>query len=102
MQMPPNIYVVDEDVSVREAVESLIRSAGFKVQTFCTGNDAWRCVQRELPSCMVLDLDLPGVSGLELQERLTRANLPIQLSFLLARGTFKRLCAQSRREPLNS
>ena len=55
----PNIFVVDDDVSVREAVESLIRSAGFKVQTFCSGHDVWRCVQRELPSCMVLDLDLP-------------------------------------------
>jgi len=82
----PNIYIVDDDVSVREAVENFIRSAGFKVQTFCSGHDVWRCVQKELPSCMVLDLDLPGFSGLDLQQRLIKANLPVPIIFLTGKG----------------
>jgi DNA-binding NtrC family response regulator len=56
------------------------------VRTFCSGHDVWRCMQRELPSCMVLDLDLPGFSGLELQQRLTKANLSIPIIFLTGKG----------------
>ena len=76
------IYVVDDDASAREALDSLIRSAGFKVRTFASAHGVLACAQSEPPSCMVLDIDLPGLNGLELQERFAKAELPIPIIFL--------------------
>src|SRR5882762_10443204 len=80
------VYVVDDDASVREAVGSLIRSAGLKVRTFGSAQEFLATPRAEVPSCLVLDLHLPGLSGLDLQQELARADVRIPIIFLTGRG----------------
>jgi DNA-binding NtrC family response regulator len=80
------VYVVDDDASVREAVASLIRSAGLQVRTFGSAQEFLATPRAELPSCLVLDLHLPGLSGLDLQEELARADVQIPIIFLTGHG----------------
>ena|SRR5437867_9732993 len=69
------IYVVDDDVSVREGLESLLRSAGFTVQTFSSAQEFLASARADVPSCLVLDVQLPGLSGLDLQQELAKADV---------------------------
>ena len=62
------VFVVDDDVSVREALEGLIRSAGLGVETFRSAQEFLARQRADLPSCLVLDVRLPGLSGLDLRE----------------------------------
>jgi len=73
------VFVVDDNASVREALEGFLRSAGFGVETFATPDEFLARGRLDQPSCLVLDIELPGVSGLELQQQLsgTRADMPI-------------------------
>jgi DNA-binding NtrC family response regulator len=73
------VYVVDDDVSVREGVASLIRSAGLEAKALASGQEFLALQRPEIPSCLVLDVQLPGLSGLDVQQELVRsgANLPI-------------------------
>ncbi len=87
--MVPRIYVVDDDASVREAVAGLLRTVGWHVQTFASADDVWSRVRREPPHCLVLDIDLPGLSGLDLQEQLVKAHLPIPIVFLTGKGDIR-------------
>jgi DNA-binding NtrC family response regulator len=80
------IYVVDDDVSVREGVERLIRSAGLKVKTFPTAQEILTSLQTELPSCLVLDVQLPDINGLELQQQLATKDLQVPIIFLTGHG----------------
>jgi DNA-binding NtrC family response regulator len=80
------IYVVDDDVSVREGVESLIRSAGLRVETFASAQEFLARPQSEAPSCLVLDVEMPGLSGLDLQEQLTKTDAQIPIIFLTGHG----------------
>jgi DNA-binding NtrC family response regulator len=80
------VYVVDDDVSVREAVGSLIRSAGWRVETFGSAQAFLATPRSELPSCLVLDLHLPGLSGLDLQQELAKADVQIPIVFLSGHG----------------
>ena len=57
------VYVVDDDVSVREAVSSLIRSAGLSVRTFASAQESLGSLREEVPSCLVLDIQLPDING---------------------------------------
>ena len=68
------VFVVDDDVSVREALERLLRVVGFDVETFASAQDFLAHRRANLPSCLVLDVRLPGLSGLELQNRIAEAN----------------------------
>jgi len=77
------VYVVDDDVSVRESVASLIRSAGLPVEAFGSALQFLDSVWASRPSCLVLDLDLPGMSGLELQRKL---DARFSVIFLTGRG----------------
>jgi FixJ family two-component response regulator len=79
-------YVVDDDVSVREALEGLIRSAGLKVETFRSAQEFLARQRSDLPSCLVLDVRLPGLSGLDLQKRLAEVNLEIPIIFITGHG----------------
>jgi len=81
-----SVYVVDDDASVREAVESLIRSAGFRVRTFATAHEFLASPRAEVPSCLVLDVHLPGLNGLDLQRELARADIQIPIIFLTGHG----------------
>ena len=80
------IFVVDDDVSVREALESLIRSAGFRVETFASARKFLARGRADVPSCLVLDVRLPGLSGLGLQKRMAEVNLEVPIIFITGHG----------------
>jgi len=80
------VFVVDDDVSVREALGSLMRSAGLRVETFATAQEFLARPRAEVPSCLVLDVRLPGLSGLDLQQRLAEGNIEIPIIFITGHG----------------
>src|SRR5881296_3747652 len=80
------VYVVDDDASVREALGSLIRSAGLEVETFASAQEFLACSRADVPSCLVLDVQLPGLSGLDLQHELAKADVQIPIIFLTGHG----------------
>jgi FixJ family two-component response regulator len=74
----PVVFVVDDDVSVRESLEALIETAGWRTKTFASALDFLDDCQDASPHCLVLDVSLPGLSGLDLQQRLGgRRDMPI-------------------------
>jgi FixJ family two-component response regulator len=75
----PIVFVVDDDISVRESLESLIRCAGWEAETFASGEEFLGRSRALGPSCLVLDVSLPDLNGLELQSRIggDRAEMPI-------------------------
>ena len=74
----PVVFVVDDDVSVRESLELLIRSAGWQCETFASAEDFLARSRIDLPSCLVLDVSLPDLNGLDLQRRIVdRSDMPI-------------------------
>jgi FixJ family two-component response regulator len=79
LEAGPIVFVVDDDISVRESLELLIRCEGWQPETFSSGQEFLRRPRAHVPSCMVLDLFLPGLNGLELQKRVAveRAAMPI-------------------------
>ena len=82
----PSIYVVDDDASVREATGSLIRSAGLRVETFASAQEFLASPRADVPSCLVLDVQLPGLSGLDLQQELAKADVQIPIIFVTGHG----------------
>ena len=75
--LTPIVYVVDDDVSVRESLELLIKNAGWKPELFASAQDFLSRPRVAVPSCLVLDVSLPGLDGLELQQRLAdRTDMP--------------------------
>jgi len=80
------VYVVDDDRSVREGVESLIRSAGWRVASFASAQEFLRRPPIDTPSCLVLDVRLPGLSGLDLQARMAEVNRDIPIVFITGAG----------------
>jgi len=77
--MGPIVFVVDDDISVRESLELLIRCEGWQPETFASGQEFLARPRVLVPSCLVLDLSLPGLNGLELQKRIAfeRTDMPI-------------------------
>src|SRR5262249_40008310 len=75
----PIIFIVDDDVSVRESLELLIQNEGWQPKTFASAQTFLDCPRAVVPSCLVLDVSLPGLDGLELQKRdaVERADMPI-------------------------
>ena len=80
------VFVVDDDVSMREALEGLVRSAGFKVETFASAEDFLARRRADVPSCLVLDVGLPDLNGLDLQKRIVETNREIPIVFITGRG----------------
>src|SRR5438128_11932033 len=80
------IFVVDDDASVREALGSLIRSAGWRVETFATAQEFLARPRAEGPSCSVLDVQLPGLSGLDLQQELAKTEVQMPIILLTGHG----------------
>ena len=80
------VCIVDDDASVREAVGSLLRSEGLKVETFGSAREFLASPRRDPPSCLVLDVELPGLSGLDLQQELLKGNAQIPIIFLTGHG----------------
>ena len=77
--MGPIVFVVDDDISVRESLELLIRCEGWQPETFSSGQEFLSRPRALVPSCLVLDFSLPGLNGLELQKRIAveRTDMPI-------------------------
>jgi FixJ family two-component response regulator len=80
------VFVVDDDASVREGLGSLIRSAGLRVETFASAQEFLARPRADVPSCLVLDVRLPGLSGLDLQKRLAEVNIVIPIVFITGHG----------------
>ena len=80
------IAIVDDDPSVREGLQSLVRSAGWRSETFASAQEFLAHTHAEVPSCLILDLQLPGLSGLDLQKRMAEGDLEIPIVFLTGHG----------------
>lgn len=82
----PIVFVVDDDLSVRRSTERLIRSAGLKVQTFTSAHEFLRNPRPAGPACLVLDVRMPGLSGMDLQRELTQSGQLIPIIFITGHG----------------
>jgi FixJ family two-component response regulator len=82
----PVVYVIDDDDSVRTALSSLIRSVGLQVDTFASASAFMAAKRPDAPSCLILDVRLPGVSGLDFQTELAKANTLIPIIFITGHG----------------
>jgi len=80
------VYVVDDDASVRDAVKRLIGTVGLRVETFGSTGEFLSAQRPEAPGCLVLDVRLPDVSGLELQRELAAANIHLPIIFITGHG----------------
>jgi FixJ family two-component response regulator len=80
------VFVVDDDQSVREALSSLIRSIGLDVETYASAHEYLRRPPRQSPACLVLDVRMPGLSGLDLQRELAHQGREIPIIFVTAHG----------------
>src|SRR5712691_2257462 len=80
------VCVVDDDRSIRESLRNLIRSAGLNVQTFASAQEFLTRQRPEVPSCLVLDVQLPGLSGLDLQQELAKRNTQFPIIFITGHG----------------
>jgi FixJ family two-component response regulator len=83
----PIVYVLDDDLSVREALRSLIRSVGVRCETFASAAEFLRYPRAEDPACLVLDVQLPDVSGLDLIGVLDAEEAPIPIIFITGHGS---------------
>jgi FixJ family two-component response regulator len=82
----PTVFVVDDDASVRDALKSLLRSVDLEVETFGSATEFLRAKLPDAPSCLVLDVRLPGVSGLDFQGELARSGIHIPIIFVTGHG----------------
>jgi FixJ family two-component response regulator len=82
----PIVFVVDDDASVRRAIKRLVGSIGLKVEVFGSAHEFLSSKRPEAPSCLVLDIRLPGISGLDFQRTLADANIHIPIIFITAHG----------------
>jgi FixJ family two-component response regulator len=87
MSKPESIvFVIDDDAAIRESVKSLIRSVGLHAELFGSVQEFLEHKPADVPSCLVLDVRLPGISGLNFQNQLAQANIPIPLVFITGHG----------------
>jgi FixJ family two-component response regulator len=82
----PTVFVVDDDASIREALSSLIRSVGLRVEVFSSAREFLRKKAADGPACLVLDVRLPGLSGMDLQHGLVEANNHLPIIFITGHG----------------
>jgi len=83
---PPVVYVIDDDASVRHALRSLLRSVGLDAEVFGTPREFLQSQRADAPSCLILDVRLPGKSGLEFQLELLKADIRLPIIFVTAHG----------------
>jgi FixJ family two-component response regulator len=86
LQVTPIVFVVDDDVSVRESLESLIRCEGWQPKTFASAQEFLACPRVPVPSCLVLDVSLPGLNGLDLQKRVASERTDMPIIFITGYG----------------
>ncbi|UCC48921.1 MAG: response regulator transcription factor [Gemmatimonadota bacterium] len=86
MEPEPTVFVVDDDADVLEAVGFLLHSVGLKAETYASAKEFLEAYDQTKPGCLVLDVRMPGMSGLELQERLHALESTLPIIFLSAHG----------------
>jgi FixJ family two-component response regulator len=86
MEAEALVYVVDDDASLRASLQDLLESVGLRVAACASAQEFLRCPPPEGPSCLVLDVRLPGLSGLELQQRLAAGDLALPIIFITGYG----------------
>src|SRR3981189_1411393 len=82
----PIVFVVDDDISVRESLESLIRCEGWEPETFASAEEFLNRPRVLAPSCLVLDVSLPDLNGLDLQERIAVDRIDMPIIFITGYG----------------
>jgi FixJ family two-component response regulator len=82
----PTVFIVDDDRGMREAIQDLVESVGLRAQSFATGQEFLSGQRTGDPSCLVLDVRLPGMSGLDFRRRLAEAGIQIPIIFITAHG----------------
>jgi len=80
------VFVVDDDAPLRESLKNLIRSVGLRVEAFASPQEFLRTKRPDLAGCLVLDVRLPGLSGLDLQKRIAEAEMEIPIIFITGHG----------------
>ena len=85
-QASPIVFVVDDDVSVRESLELLIQNEGWQPKTFASAQAFLDCPRAVVPSCLILDVSLPGLDGLELQKRVAVERVDMPIIFITGYG----------------
>jgi FixJ family two-component response regulator len=82
----PIVFVVDDDLPARESLEMLIRLAGWQAQTFATGQEFLAHPRAFVPSCLILDLSLPDLNGLDIQKRIAADRIDVPIIFITSHG----------------
>jgi FixJ family two-component response regulator len=82
----PTVFIIDDDAGVRAAIQGLLKSVGLRSEAFATPQEFLRSERSEGPSCLILDVRLPGVSGLEFQRQLTEAGVQTPIIFITGYG----------------
>ena len=82
----PTVFIIDDDLSMRRAVQDLVESVGLLAESFATGGEFLRRGRTTSPSCLVLDVRLPQMSGLDFQSRLAETGMQIPIIFITAHG----------------
>jgi FixJ family two-component response regulator len=80
------VFIVDDDASLRESLKDLVGSVGLRVKAFASAQEFLRSERPDVPSCLVLDVRLKGVSGLDLQKRIAEADMEIPIIFITGHG----------------
>lgn len=80
------VFVVDDDASMRRSLESLLRSVGHDVRVFASAPEFMRAERKDAPGCLVLDVRLPGISGLAFQQELTNSGIRLPIIFVTGHG----------------
>jgi FixJ family two-component response regulator len=82
----PTVFVVDDDEGVRASIQGLLKSAGMRSESFSTAEEFLRSNRPDAPSCLVLDVSLPGMNGLDFQHKLADARIQIPIIFITGHG----------------
>jgi FixJ family two-component response regulator len=82
----PVVFVIDDDQSIREALAGLLRTVGLSVQSFGTADEFLRAARTDAPGCLVLDVRLPGLSGLDFQRELANSGIEMPIIFITGHG----------------
>src|SRR3954462_10921385 len=83
---PPTVFIIDDDADVRVSIQGLLKSVGLRSESFESAQDFLRRARSDGPSCLVLDVRLPGVRGLGVQHQLTEAGVQLPIIFITGHG----------------
>jgi len=82
----PSVFIVDDDAGVRASIQGLLKSVGLRSEAFATPNEFLQRNRSDSPGCLVLDVTLPGISGLDFQEKLAESGIQIPIIFISGYG----------------